>query len=170
MWNTISYKLPSDHLLLFRRSVNLWRVSAPAWTLQLFTYRLNNHKRKARLGWETGKTIYRWDLLCEWRVAPSTHVGLLWSVIRFSSNSLTTPEAREMHRSQPLINFAWSLTTKQPVLRALSSQNMHLLTYPSLSRLLQQAEICFRPILYDARNSHRAFGKQHLEKCHLLKL
>jgi hypothetical protein len=32
----------------------------------------------------------------------------------------------------------------------------------TLSRLLQQAEICFRPILYDARNSHRAFGKQHL--------
>ena len=36
----------------------------------------------------------------------------------------------EMHRSQPLINFAWSLTTEQPVLRARSSQNVHLLTYP----------------------------------------
>ena len=35
-----------------------------------------------------------------------------------------------MHRSQPLINFAWSLTTEQPVLRARSSQNVHLLTYP----------------------------------------
>jgi hypothetical protein len=34
------------------------------------------------------------------------------------------------HRSQPLINFAWSLTTEQPVLRARSSQNVHLLTYP----------------------------------------
>jgi hypothetical protein len=40
----------------------------------------------------------------------------------------------------------------------------------TLSRLLRQAEICFRPILYDARDSHRAFGKQHLEKCPLLKL
>jgi hypothetical protein len=28
------------------------------------------------------------------------------------------------------INFAWSLTTEQPVLRARSSQNVHLLTYP----------------------------------------
>ena len=36
----------------------------------------------------------------------------------------------EIHRSQPLINFAWSLTTEQSVLRALSSQNVHLLTYP----------------------------------------
>jgi hypothetical protein len=36
----------------------------------------------------------------------------------------------EMHRSQPLINFAWSLTTEQPVLRARSSQNVRLLTYP----------------------------------------
>ena len=35
-----------------------------------------------------------------------------------------------MHRSQPLINFSWSLTTEQPVLWALSSQNVHLLTYP----------------------------------------
>ena len=35
-----------------------------------------------------------------------------------------------MHRSQPLINFAWSLTTEQPVLRARSSKNVHLLTYP----------------------------------------
>jgi hypothetical protein len=35
-----------------------------------------------------------------------------------------------MHRSQPLINLAWSLTTEQPVLRALSSQSVHLLTYP----------------------------------------
>jgi hypothetical protein len=34
------------------------------------------------------------------------------------------------HRSQPLINFTWSLTAEQPVLRALSSQNVHLLTYP----------------------------------------
>jgi hypothetical protein len=52
-----------------------------------------------------------------------------------------------MHRSQPLINLAWSLTTEQP-----------------------EAEICFTPILYDARDSHRAFGKQHLEKCPLSKL
>ena len=36
----------------------------------------------------------------------------------------------EMHRSQSLINFAWSLTTEHPVLRALSSKNVHLLTYP----------------------------------------
>jgi hypothetical protein len=36
----------------------------------------------------------------------------------------------EMYRSQPLMNFAWSLTTEQPVLRALSSQNVHLLTHP----------------------------------------
>jgi hypothetical protein len=35
-----------------------------------------------------------------------------------------------MHQSQPLINFAWSLTTEQPVLRALNSQNVHLLTCP----------------------------------------
>ena len=35
-----------------------------------------------------------------------------------------------MHRSQPLKNVAWSLTTEQPVLRARSSQNVHLLTYP----------------------------------------
>jgi hypothetical protein len=35
-----------------------------------------------------------------------------------------------MHRSQSLINFAWSLTTEHPVLRALSSKNVHLLTYP----------------------------------------
>ena len=35
-----------------------------------------------------------------------------------------------MHRCQPLINFAWSLTTEQPVIRAISSQNVHLLTYP----------------------------------------
>ena len=35
-----------------------------------------------------------------------------------------------MHRSQPPINFVWSLTTVQPVLRAISSQNVHLLTYP----------------------------------------
>jgi hypothetical protein len=73
-----------------------------------------------------------------------------------------------MHRSQPLINVAWSPTTEQPVLRARSSQNVHLLTYPvhtrTISRLLRQAEICFRPIPYDARDSHRAFGKQHLEK------
>jgi hypothetical protein len=27
-------------------------------------------------------------------LAPSTHVGLLWSAVRFSSNSLPTPEAR----------------------------------------------------------------------------
>jgi hypothetical protein len=46
---TISYKLPSDRLSLFRRSVNRWRVSAPARTLQLFTYRLNNHSRSREL-------------------------------------------------------------------------------------------------------------------------
>ena len=33
-------------------------------------------------------------------------------------------------KCQPLINCAWSLTTVQPVLRALSSQNVHLLTCP----------------------------------------
>jgi hypothetical protein len=37
-------------------------------------------------------------------------------------------------------------------------------TLSTLNRLLRQAEICFRPILYDARDSHRAFGKQHLTK------
>ena len=35
-----------------------------------------------------------------------------------------------MYLSQPLINFVWSLVTEQPVLRALGSQNVHLLTYP----------------------------------------
>jgi hypothetical protein len=43
--DNISYKLPSDCLSLFRRSVNRWRVSAPGRILQLFTYRLNNHSR-----------------------------------------------------------------------------------------------------------------------------
>ena len=47
--NHISYKLPSDRLSLFRRSANRWRVSAPARTLQLFTYRLNNHSRSREL-------------------------------------------------------------------------------------------------------------------------
>jgi hypothetical protein len=45
----ISYKLPSDRLSLFRRSVNRCMVSAPARTLQLFTYRLNNHSRSREL-------------------------------------------------------------------------------------------------------------------------
>ena len=35
-----------------------------------------------------------------------------------------------MYWPQLLINVAWSLTTEQPVLRAFSSQNVHLLTYP----------------------------------------
>ena len=47
--NIKSYKLPSDRLSLFRRSVNRWRVSAPARTPQLFTYRLNNHSRSREL-------------------------------------------------------------------------------------------------------------------------
>jgi hypothetical protein len=45
----ISYKLPSDRLSLFRRSVNRWRVRTPARTFQLFTYRLNNHGRSREL-------------------------------------------------------------------------------------------------------------------------
>ena len=45
----ISYKLPSHRISLFRRSVNCWRVSAPARTLQLFTYCLNNHSRSREL-------------------------------------------------------------------------------------------------------------------------
>jgi hypothetical protein len=49
MLNYISSKLPSDRLWLFRRSVNCWRVSALARTLQLFTYRLNNRSRSRKL-------------------------------------------------------------------------------------------------------------------------
>jgi hypothetical protein len=44
-----SFTLPSDRLSLFRRSVNRRRVSALARTLQLFTYRLNNHSRSREL-------------------------------------------------------------------------------------------------------------------------
>jgi hypothetical protein len=40
----------------------------------------------------------------------------------------------------------------------------------TLNRLLRQVDIRFRPILYDARDSNRAFGKEHLEKCRLSKL
>ena len=45
----ISYKLSSDRLSLFGRSVNCWRVSALARTLQLFTDRPNNHSRSRNL-------------------------------------------------------------------------------------------------------------------------
>ena len=102
--------------------------------------------------------IYRWDLLHAWRVAPSTHVGLLWSAVDF-----------------PLI--AWQLLKRELPYLAIKSPKVHTLvargaehptpgqTLSTLSRLLRQAEICFRPILYDARDSHRAF-----ETCALSKL
>jgi hypothetical protein len=60
-----------------------------------------------------------------------------------------------MHRSQPLINFAWSLTTEQPV--AIESPKLHTLVarglslrplarlLSTLSRLLRQAEKCIGP-------------------------
>jgi hypothetical protein len=35
IYESISYKLPSDRLSLFRRSVNRWRVSTPASTIYL---------------------------------------------------------------------------------------------------------------------------------------
>jgi len=47
--DNISSKLPSDRLSLFGRSVNNWRVSALARTLQLFTDRPNNHSRSQEL-------------------------------------------------------------------------------------------------------------------------
>jgi hypothetical protein len=45
----ISSRLPSDRLSLFGRSVNCWRVSTLARTLQLFKDRPNNHSRSREL-------------------------------------------------------------------------------------------------------------------------
>jgi hypothetical protein len=64
----------------------------------------------------------------------------------------------EMHRSQPLINLAWSLTTEQPVLRALSSQNVHLLTYPVKKKI--QDVIWWNYIV----NVHN-FDRGHFSRC-----
>jgi hypothetical protein len=63
-----------------------------------------------------------------------------------------------MHRSQPLINLAWSLTTEQPVLRALSSQNVHLLTYP-VKKKIQDIESLKVHTLVARRAEHPTPGQ-----------
>jgi hypothetical protein len=62
----------------------------------------------------------------------------------------------EMHRSQPLINFSWSLTTEQPVLWALSSQNVHLLTYPVKKNI---QDVIWWNYIVNVHNFDRTFFK-----------